>query len=49
MNLKLVESNHTREKKKNHQELEMNIYQVSRGWGGCISLEVREETTKEKT
>lgn len=46
-NLKVIESNHTRRKK--IPELEMNIYQVSGGWGGCISSEVIEETTKEKT
>lgn len=45
--LKLIESSHTRRKK--HQELEMNIYQVSGGQGGCLSLEVIEEATEEKT
>lgn len=45
---KLIESNHTRRKKKN-PALEMNIYPVSGGWGGCTGLDVIEETTKEKT
>ena len=45
--LRLIEPRHTR--RKNHQELEMNIYQVSGGQGGCLSFEVTEEKTKEKT
>lgn len=33
---------------KKNPALEMNIYQVSGGWGGCTGLEVIEEGTKEK-
>lgn len=37
------------QEKKKHQALEMNMYQVSEGRGGPISLEMTEETTKEKS
>lgn len=37
------------QEKRKLQESEMNIYQVSGGGGGSISLEVTEDTTKEKT
>lgn len=46
-NLQLIEPDQTRKKK--NQELEMHVYQVPGGWGGCMSLEVTEDTTKEKT